>query len=142
MLLSALAHGDLVPIVDPTSRRTAMRSLPTSVIGVLTTADCALLHEVAAASYAATAFVPAVPAPTGDSAGLVTLVRHVGAISGDAAVTLRLPAEMLTGAAEAWPRSPRARSRRCRIGSSSCPTLPGGWRRRCIWWRRPAPRAR
>jgi hypothetical protein len=79
-----------------------MRSLPASVIGVLTTADCALLHEVAAASYAATAFVPAVPAPTGDSAGLVTLVRHVGAIAGDAAITLQLPAATLTGAAEAW----------------------------------------
>jgi hypothetical protein len=68
-LLSDFARGDQVPIVDPKSRRTLMRSLPASVIGVLTTADCALLHEVAAASYAATAFVPAVPAPTGDSAG-------------------------------------------------------------------------
>ena len=101
-LLSDFARGDQVPIVDPKSRRTLMRSLPASVIGVLTTADCALLHEVAAASYMATAFVPAVPAPTGDSAGLVTLLRHVGAIAGDAAVTLRLPAETLTGAAEAW----------------------------------------
>lgn len=101
-LLTAFARGDQVPIADPKSRRTTMRSLPASVIGGLTTADCALLDEVAAASYLATVFVPAVPAPTGDSTGLVTLVRRVGAIAGDAAVNLQLPAETLTGAAEAW----------------------------------------
>lgn len=101
-LLTDLARGDQVPIVDPNSRRTHMRSLPASVIGVLTNADHASLPEVAAASYMATVFVPAVSASTGDSAGLVTLVRHVGAIAGDAAVTLRLPAATLTGAVKAW----------------------------------------
>jgi hypothetical protein len=101
MLLTAFARGDQVPIADPKSRRTTMRSLPASVIGGLTTADCALLHEVAAASYLATVFVPAVPAPTGDSAGLVALVRHLGAIAEDA-VTLQMSAATLTGAAEAW----------------------------------------
>ena len=61
-MLTAFARGDQVPIADPKSRRTTMRSLPTSVVGLLTTADCALLHEVAAASYLATVFVPAAPA--------------------------------------------------------------------------------
>ena len=100
-LLTDCARGDHVPIVDPKSGRTEMRPLPASVVGVLTNADCASLPEVAAASYMATAFVPAVPAPTGDSASLVTLLRHVGAIAEDA-VTLQMSAATLTGAAEAW----------------------------------------
>ena len=66
-LLTDFARGDQVPIVDPKRGRTLMRSLPASVLDVLTTADCALLHEVAAASYMATVFVPAVPAvPVGN----------------------------------------------------------------------------
>lgn len=101
MLLSALARGDHLPIFDPKSRRTIMRSLPASVIGVLTTADCGLLHKVTPASYTATAFVPAVPAPTGDSAGLVALLRGVGAIAADP-VILQMPESALTGPAETW----------------------------------------
>jgi hypothetical protein len=100
-LLSDFARGDQVPIVDPKRGRTLMRSLPASVIGVLTKADCASLPEVAAASYLGTAFVRVAPAPTGDGTGLVTLVRHVGAIAGGA-VTLQIPTETLTGAAEHW----------------------------------------
>ena len=102
MLLSDFARSNIVPIVDPKSGRTEMRALPASVIGVLTPADCALLDEVAAASYMATPLVPAAPAPTGDSAGLVTLLRHIGAIAGDAAVTLQLPVGALASAADAW----------------------------------------
>ena len=102
MLLSDFARGDHVPIVDPKSGRTAMRALPASVIGVLTPADCPLLHEVVPASFIGTALLKAVPAPTGDGAPMVTLLRHVGVIAGDAAVTLQLPVGALASAAEAW----------------------------------------
>ncbi len=101
-LLTGFTRGDQVPIVDPKSGRTEMRALPASVIGVLTTADCALLHEVAGASYMATVFVPAAPASTGDNAGLMVLLRHVEVIVGGAAVILQLPPEALTGADKAW----------------------------------------
>jgi hypothetical protein len=103
VLLSSLARGDRVPIVDPKTGRTEMRALPASLIGVVTTtADCPLLNEVAAASFIGTALLPAVPAPTGDDGPMVTLLRRVGAIAADAAVTLQLPVGALASAAEAW----------------------------------------
>ena len=101
-LLTALARGNIVPIVDPTSGRTEMRSLPAAVIGVLILADCALLHEVTASSYLATAFVPAVPPPAGDCTALVALMRRVAAI-GREGITLGLSQrETLRIAAKDW----------------------------------------
>lgn len=102
-LLNELARGNRVPIVDPNSGRTEMRSLPASVVGVLTTAECAQLHEVVAASYGATAFVPAVPPPIGNAPALVTLLRRIADIGQDgAALTLPARGEALTSAADAW----------------------------------------
>jgi hypothetical protein len=102
LLLTALARGDVVPVADPTTGRTTMRSLPASVIGLLTVAECALLHEVAAESYVATAFVAAAPPlRTADCSALVWLLRRIGAI-GSEAVTLQLPAEMVTSAVGGW----------------------------------------
>jgi len=43
-LLNAAAAGHPVPIADPATGRTTMRSLPASVIGTLKTADCGSLH--------------------------------------------------------------------------------------------------
>ncbi len=102
-LLGALARGDQVPVVDPAGR-TLMQSLPASVVGGLTTPDCTTLHEVSAAAFVGTVFVPAVPPPiAGDGAALVALLCRVRAM-GDDAIALRLPAQAntLATAAAAW----------------------------------------
>ncbi len=106
LLLAALARGDSVPIADPKSGRTQMRSLPASVIGGLIPTDFLLAHEVAAESLLATAFVPlsAPLPPTGDSTDMVSLLRPLGDLAGNVAVTLMFAAsvETLTTAAERW----------------------------------------
>jgi hypothetical protein len=87
-----------------------MRAFPASVIGALTIGDCATLHRAAPVQLAGTVLMPAAaaaPAPAAaaaaDSAALVALMRKLP-VTGNKAITLRLPApaDVLATAAAAW----------------------------------------
>jgi hypothetical protein len=101
--LNALAAGHQVAVENPKGGRTEMRSLPISVIGTLTLADCALLHKAGRLEFTGTVFVAAAPPPAGgDGTALEELMRAVRPKGGDP-VKFRLPADdTLKATAASW----------------------------------------
>lgn len=80
-LLNAATAGHPIAIRDPKRGSVQMQSIPVSVVGVLTLANCAGLHVAGTAQLASTVFVAALAPPVAPNcAPFVALLRAVAAI--------------------------------------------------------------